>query len=51
METFVWAETEFNEIDPASLDRATRKEIVQPDENGIWYRSGRIYFPEGDGAG
>jgi hypothetical protein len=46
-----WDETEFYEIDPNSLDRATRKQIVSPDEKGIWYKSGRIYFPERVDAG
>jgi hypothetical protein len=44
--TIDWDETEFNEIDPHSLDRATRKQIVSPSAKGIWYKSGRIYFPE-----
>jgi len=45
-----WNETEFREIDPASLDQDVRKQIVAPDARGIWYSGGRIYFP-GEGAG
>jgi len=45
-----WSETEFYEVDPASLERDVRNRISVPDENGIWYSSGRIYFPA-DGAG
>jgi len=45
-----WNETEFREIDPASLERDIRKGIAAPDANGIWYSSGRMYFPA-EGAG
>lgn len=44
-----WGESDFNEIDPISLDRDIRKQIVPPDENGIWYKSGQMYFQD-DGA-
>jgi hypothetical protein len=46
-----WNETEFYEVDPTTLDRDIRKRIVAPDENGVWYSSGRIYFPEAERAG
>jgi hypothetical protein len=48
--TIEWDDTEFNEVDPSSLDRELRSCVTAPDADGIWYRGGRLYFPEDDGA-
>lgn len=46
-----WRDTEVTEIEPASLGRDVRAAISAPDADGVWYRSGRMYFPEDDHAG
>ena len=46
-----WGDSEYREIEPASLDRAIRKRIVAPDTFGVWYRSGRMFYPAENGAG
>jgi len=46
--TINWADTEYYEIDVTKLDRDIRKRVTEPDESGVWYRSGRILFPADD---
>ena len=41
-----WNDTEVEEIEPASLDSDIRKLVTLPDDNGVWYRSGRMYFAQ-----
>jgi hypothetical protein len=45
-----WEDTKITDVDSQRLDRTIRKHVSEPDENGVWYRSGRMYFPEEDGA-
>jgi hypothetical protein len=42
-----WDETEWRSIDPATLARAIRKRIQLVAGEGLWYSSGRAYYPEG----
>jgi hypothetical protein len=46
-----WDETEVSEVDPSSLDADVRNCVTAPDKDGVWYRSGRMYFPEDDSGG
>jgi hypothetical protein len=39
-----WDESEYYQIDPAELDDELRKQITRPDKDGVWYRSGKIFF-------
>jgi hypothetical protein len=41
-----WTDTEITEVDVQRLDQTIRKSVTEPDENGVWYKSGRMYFPE-----
>jgi len=43
-----WKDTEVNEVDPLSLDEELRACVTAPDAQGVWYRSGHIYFSEDD---
>ena len=43
-----WPETEVEKVDPAILDGAIRKRIVPVVSEGVWYLSGRNYYPIGD---
>jgi hypothetical protein len=43
-----WSETEVTEVNPSTLDRDIRALVTAPDSDGVWYRSGRLYFPEDD---
>jgi hypothetical protein len=43
--TIEWSDTEFNEVDPSTIDRELRNCFSPPDAEGIWYRSSRIFFP------
>ena len=44
-----WEETEWDVVDPATLDRVVRKRIVASALDGagegVWYWSGRAFFP------
>jgi hypothetical protein len=40
-----WDDTSVSEIDPQLLDDVIRKAITAPDASGVWYRSGKMYFP------
>ena len=42
----VWERTEWKPIRLKDLDRTIRKRIVPIDSSGIWYQSGRIFFPD-----
>ena len=44
----LWDHTEWYEIDPSTLDSVIRKRILPVDGEGIWYRSGRAFYPEDD---
>jgi hypothetical protein len=47
-----WNDSELNDVVSSQLHRDIRKAITAPDTLGIWYRSGKIFFPEeGQGAG
>lgn len=46
-----WEDSEVGEVDPMALDADVRSCVTAPDADGVWYRSGRIYFSEEDGAG
>jgi hypothetical protein len=48
--TIEWGETDVGEVELSSLDRETRKCVTAPDADGVWYRSGCMYFSEGEGA-
>jgi hypothetical protein len=39
-----WEETEYYQVEPAELDEELRKHIEIPDRDGVWYRSGKIFF-------
>jgi hypothetical protein len=41
-----WDTTECNPVDPDSLDRIVRKRIVAVEPEGVWYVSGRAFYPE-----
>ena len=45
-----WNDTSVSEVDPQLLDAVIRKAITAPDASGVWYRSGRMYFPESEDA-
>ena len=45
-----WNETEVTEVEPSSLDPELRSYVTAPDADGVWYRSGRIYFSEDNGG-
>jgi len=40
-----WETTECYPIEPDDLDRIVRKRIVAVDPDGIWYVSGRAFYP------
>jgi hypothetical protein len=40
-----WEDTEWSLVDPSTLDRTVRKEIKPVPAEGIWYVSGRTYYP------
>ena len=42
----VWAESNWYGLDPESLDDTIRMRILPVTGEGIWYASGRIFFPE-----
>ena len=42
----VWEETEWRPVCLTELDQAIRKRVVPLDGAGVWYQSGRIFFPE-----
>ena len=42
----VWDQTEYYEIDPDELDSTIRNRVVPVVSEGIWYRSGRAFYPE-----
>ena len=48
--TIEWDDTDVGEVDPSSLDGETRACVTAPDADGVWYRSGRMYFSEDEGA-
>ena len=45
-----WEDTEVTEVDLERLDQTIKECVSEPDKNGVWYKSGRMYFPEGDDA-
>jgi hypothetical protein len=45
-----WSDTTVAEVDPQSLDGVVREKVTAPDDSGVWYRSGRMFFPEDDAA-
>ena len=45
-----WDDTEVKEVDPTTLDEEIRSRISPPDQSGVWYKSGRMYFPADDAA-
>jgi hypothetical protein len=46
--TVVWADTEWREVDPGSLDRGIRRRVVAVEGEGLWYSSGRILYADTD---
>lgn len=46
-----WSDTEVSEVEPSSLDRELRNCVTAPDADGVWYRSGRMYFSEESSGG
>jgi hypothetical protein len=42
--TVDWDETEVSEVDPSSLDSDLRSHVTPPDADGVWHRSGHMYF-------
>jgi hypothetical protein len=43
-----WPETEWREIDPASLEKPIRRRVVAVPGAGVWYSSGRILYADPD---
>jgi hypothetical protein len=44
-----WTETEWHGVDPSNLDAGIRSRIEGESCDGIWYRSGRIFYSDEDG--
>ncbi|HXK40028.1 MAG TPA: hypothetical protein VJ837_04305 [Candidatus Paceibacterota bacterium] len=42
----LWDRTEWHEVNPETLDADIRKRMVAVSGEGIWYRSGRAFYPE-----
>jgi hypothetical protein len=43
-----WPDSELQPINPDSLDNEIRKQIRPVVADGIWYRSGRIFYADED---
>lgn len=41
-----WETTECHPVEPDKLDPTVRKRIVAVDPDGIWYVSGRAFYPD-----
>jgi hypothetical protein len=41
-----WAETTIVEVDPGSLEEEIRSRICLMADEGIWYKSGRAFYPD-----
>lgn len=41
-----WAESKWDPVDVTSLDDSVRSRIVPVAGEGVWYMSGRMFFPE-----
>ena len=46
-----WEESELREVEPGKLARDVRKRITGPDSAGIWYQSGKMFYPGENSAG
>ncbi|MBL8516959.1 MAG: hypothetical protein JNM76_08315 [Betaproteobacteria bacterium] len=46
-----WDETEYYQVDPGELDDELRKHVSVPDKDGVWYRSGKVFFGDKNNAG
>ena len=44
----LWETSEWYPVDPDTLDRIVRRRIVAVSPGGIWYVSGRAFYPEDD---
>jgi hypothetical protein len=40
-----WAESEWSKREVSELDNKIRKLVRPPDEFGVWYRSGKVFYP------
>lgn len=41
-----WDETEFERVNPNELDSSIQARAEPVDGEGVWYKSGRVYFSE-----
>ncbi len=41
-----WDETEFERVDPNALEPSIRSRAEPVDAEGVWYKSGRVFFSE-----
>ena len=41
-----WSESELDPIDVSTLDGAMRKQVTPITGDGIWYRSGRVFYAD-----
>lgn len=48
--TIDWSESEETDVDPNAVDDDIAQRVSEPDHNGIWYKSGRIFFAEDQDA-
>ena len=44
--TIRWETTEYSPVDPRGLDRIVQQRMVTVDPQGIWYRGGRVFYPD-----
>ena len=43
-----WDGSELGDADWVSLDPLIRKNFERSDKDGVWYKSGRIFFPDSE---
>ena len=49
--TIDWEISEWHPVDPSTLDEAVQARIQPISGQGVWYQSGRAYYPAEDGSG
>ena len=46
--TIDWSDSEWNLVDPSSLDATVRSRITPVTPEGVWYTGGRLFYSDSD---